>query len=286
MVASTCASASRGSKRRRRPTSSALRTGRSMAGPFALDEVERYAERFKRQQQVREEDRGVDLDTVDGLQRHLGREFRLPADLQQGVPGADGAVLGHVAAGLPHEPDRGVVGRQAPAGAQEGVIHRALWYYPRHVGVRRRGLPAACADALPEILARRARLREHLRPAYVQRQAGRRAAPVVLVPHAARRTRGPAGARRGGDAGDRVEQSRSGVRLGDHAEGSAAAASARQPSRPVPIGPQAAASGAAGRKRRRGHARTRGRCGRRRAGGRGSRCRAARDAQRAVGNIP
>ena len=35
---------------------------------------------------------------------------------------ADGAVLGHVAARLPHQPDRRDVGRLATAGAEEGAV--------------------------------------------------------------------------------------------------------------------------------------------------------------------
>ena len=39
---------------------------------------------------------------------------------------ANGPVLGHVAARLPHQPDRRDVGRLAPAGLQEGAIHQGL----------------------------------------------------------------------------------------------------------------------------------------------------------------
>ena len=92
--------------------------------PFALDEVEGQAHRLERQQQIGEEDRGVDVDAADRLQRDLGGEVGLPADLQQRIPLAKRAVLGHVAAGLAHEPDRRGVHRLAPAGLQEsGVGH-------------------------------------------------------------------------------------------------------------------------------------------------------------------
>ncbi len=41
------------------------------------------------------------------------------ADLEQRIALAQGAVLGHVAAGLPHEPDGRGVDRLAPAGFEE-----------------------------------------------------------------------------------------------------------------------------------------------------------------------
>ena len=90
---------------------------------FALDEIERDAERLERQEQIREEDGGVDLDAVDRLQRHLGGQLRLAADVEQGVPLADRAVLGHVASRLAHEPDRRAVDGLAPAGAEKAVVH-------------------------------------------------------------------------------------------------------------------------------------------------------------------
>ena len=52
-------------------------------GTLALDEVERYSQRVEREQQIREQDGGVDIDPIDRLQRYFRRQLRLPADLQQ-----------------------------------------------------------------------------------------------------------------------------------------------------------------------------------------------------------
>ena len=119
MASSTCASASRGSKRR-----DAVEVG---LGPqrlldrraFALDEVERNAHRLERQQQIGEQDRRVDVDAADRLQRDFGREVGRAADVEQRMALAQGAVLAHVAAGLAHEPDRRRVDRLQPAGFEE-----------------------------------------------------------------------------------------------------------------------------------------------------------------------
>ena len=92
---------------------------------FALDEVERNAHRFEREQQVREQDGRVHLDRLDRLHGDLGGELRLAADLKQGVSFAKRAVGGHVAAGLSHEPDRRRIDRFAPAGSQKAVVHAA-----------------------------------------------------------------------------------------------------------------------------------------------------------------
>ena len=85
---------------------------------FALDEVERNAHRLERQQQIGEQDGGVDLDPPDGLQRDFGRQIRRAAQLQKCVVLAEGAVFRHVASGLPHEPDGRAVDGFAPARAQ------------------------------------------------------------------------------------------------------------------------------------------------------------------------
>jgi hypothetical protein len=87
--------------------------------PFALDEVEGQSHRLERQEQIREENGGVDVDAADRLKGHRGREIRMAADVQQRVTLAQRAVLGHVPPSLTHEPDRGRVHRLAPAGFQE-----------------------------------------------------------------------------------------------------------------------------------------------------------------------
>ena len=53
---------------------------------FAFDEVERQAHRFEGQQQVREDDGGVDVDGVDRLQGDAGGQLGRPTELEEGVP--------------------------------------------------------------------------------------------------------------------------------------------------------------------------------------------------------
>ena len=51
--------------------------------PLSFDEIERKPHRFERQEQIREQDRRVDLETPDRLQRDFGGQVRYAADLQQ-----------------------------------------------------------------------------------------------------------------------------------------------------------------------------------------------------------
>jgi hypothetical protein len=62
---------------------------------------------------VREHDGSVQTEAIDGLDGDLAGEVGVCAELEEGDPLADGAVLGQVAAGLAHEPDGGPVGGQA-----------------------------------------------------------------------------------------------------------------------------------------------------------------------------
>ena len=99
------------------------RPNRALDGrALALDEVERDAHRLERQEQVGKQDGGVDLDATQGLQGDFGREIRRAAQLQKGVFLAEGAVFRHVAAGLPHEPDRCLVDGFTPARAQKPAL--------------------------------------------------------------------------------------------------------------------------------------------------------------------
>ena len=91
--------------------------------PLALLEPEGDAQRIEREQQVREEDGGVDLDGVDRLQGHLGRELGLAADIEQAVAFAQRAVGAHVASRLAHEPHRRGVDRLAAACPEEAIVH-------------------------------------------------------------------------------------------------------------------------------------------------------------------
>ena len=66
-------------------TSAADRMGFVDRRAFAFDEIELEAHRREGEQQVGEEDRGVDVDDVDRLQRDVDGELRLAAELEQRV---------------------------------------------------------------------------------------------------------------------------------------------------------------------------------------------------------
>ena len=89
---------------------------------FSGGEVEWQAHDFKGQQQISEDDGGIDAEKFRGCDGDFGGECRLLADFQKRVLLADCAVLGHVASGLAHEPDGSAVDRQGFAGADEGGI--------------------------------------------------------------------------------------------------------------------------------------------------------------------
>ena len=72
---------------------------------FALKKIEGDAHRFERQEQIGKENRGVHVDAAHRLQRDRSREVRCTTNIEQGIPLAELAVLAHVAAGLPHEPN-------------------------------------------------------------------------------------------------------------------------------------------------------------------------------------
>src|SRR5207342_1716365 len=73
--------------------------------PDVLDELDVDPHPENREHDVREHHRRVDAVCAHRLERHLGAELRLAADLEQAVPLAQLAVLRQRAAGLAHEPD-------------------------------------------------------------------------------------------------------------------------------------------------------------------------------------
>ena len=74
---------------------------------------------FERKQEVGEDDRGVDSKKFGGCDGDCGGEFGLLANLEQRMLLANGAVLGHVASGLAHEPDGSAIDGLRLAGANE-----------------------------------------------------------------------------------------------------------------------------------------------------------------------
>ena len=91
--------------------------------PFAGDEAQLQAHRLDRQQQVGEDDGGIDVEDLDRLQRDRRGQIRPLAHLEDAVLGADLAVLLQVPAGLPHEPHRPHIGRPAAAGIEKSAVH-------------------------------------------------------------------------------------------------------------------------------------------------------------------
>ena len=77
--------------------------------PRAFADFETYiaAERVGNDQDVGEDDRGVEVEAADRLQSDFGGEVRREAKIEKAAGlGADFAVFRQIAAGLPHHPDR------------------------------------------------------------------------------------------------------------------------------------------------------------------------------------
>src|SRR6185312_149555 len=122
---------------------------------FAFEKVERNAHRLERQQQIGKQDRRVDVDAPDGLESDGGSEIRSAADVEQGMPLAERAILAHVSSRLAHEPDgRGVyrlssTGLKEPARTRVGqcVTFRRLCARPTrsssHSGLNRNSAPSS-----------------------------------------------------------------------------------------------------------------------------------------------
>ncbi len=87
-------------------------------------EAQPGAHGVERQQDVGEDDRGVDAEAPHRLQGDLGGELGRAAEGEEVHPLAQGAVLGEVAARLPHQPNRTPLGGLVPARPEEEVAHR------------------------------------------------------------------------------------------------------------------------------------------------------------------
>src|SRR5215831_9527098 len=84
--------------------------------------MKRQTHDFEGQQQVREDDGGIDAKYFRGRDRDFGCQRRSLANLQQRMLLSHGAIFRHVTTGLPHEPHRSSVHRLPFAGANEGGI--------------------------------------------------------------------------------------------------------------------------------------------------------------------
>ena len=96
--------------------------GSWMTGPSPLANSNGAPIGSSGQEDVGEEDRRVDAEH-ERLERDLSGELGRLAELEQRVLLAQRAVLGHVAAGLAHEPDGRRVDGLAAAGAEEAIVH-------------------------------------------------------------------------------------------------------------------------------------------------------------------
>ena len=93
-------------------------------GAFSRGKMKGQAHDFEGKQQVGKDDGGVDAENFSGGDGDFGGERGLLADFEQGILLADGAVLGHVASSLPHEPDGSAIDGLGFAGANEEGIRR------------------------------------------------------------------------------------------------------------------------------------------------------------------
>ena len=81
--------------------------------------MKRQAHDFEREQKVGENDGGIDAEKFSGGDGDFGGERGILANLEQRVLLANGAVFGHVASGLAHEPDGRAVDWLRFTGADE-----------------------------------------------------------------------------------------------------------------------------------------------------------------------
>src|SRR6267142_89749 len=82
--------------------------------PFSRLKTQAQPQRLERQQDVGEYDRGIDAEARHGLQRDLGGELGIMAQIEDGMALPELAVLRHVPTRLPHEPDWSDVGAFPP----------------------------------------------------------------------------------------------------------------------------------------------------------------------------
>ena len=104
----------------RREFASELATEKLSPTPAPKSKLD--AERLEGQEQVGEKNGRVEVDRLDRLQRDLRRKVRGPAELEQRVPFAQGPVVGHVTARLPHQPNGRMRYGLAKKGAEKYVV--------------------------------------------------------------------------------------------------------------------------------------------------------------------
>src|SRR5262249_27228637 len=80
--------------------------------------LQSHAERLDQEQDVGEQNRGIDAQAVNRLEGHLGGSLGILAELEEAVAGAHRAVFGKEPARLAHQPERRE-GGSFPAGGTE-----------------------------------------------------------------------------------------------------------------------------------------------------------------------
>ena len=100
-----------------------LQSKRSLGSTDLLrDHLDLQSEGLRDDEDVGEDDGGVEGEPADGLQRDLGGELGRAADLEELVLLAELAELGEVAAGLPHHPHRRPLHGLAAGRPKEEVV--------------------------------------------------------------------------------------------------------------------------------------------------------------------
>ena len=92
--------------------------------PFTFGKFQIQSHRFERQENIRENNGGVERKALDRLQSDLSSQFGCLAHLENRMAGAQASIFGHVPTGLPHEPHRRTIHRFPPAGLEEAIIHK------------------------------------------------------------------------------------------------------------------------------------------------------------------
>ncbi len=101
---------------------------------LALLKMHTLPKRVRNNENVGEDDRGIEIKPPHRLQRHLGREFRRKAELKEGTHLLSQlAVFWKVAPGLPHQPDRRRIDRLASENPQQfrALAHAAIIFLKR-----------------------------------------------------------------------------------------------------------------------------------------------------------
>src|SRR5262249_58644308 len=93
-------------------------------GPVTFAEADRLPKPVRHDQDVREQDRGIEPEAADRLQADLDGELGIEAEIEKAAgAGPDRPVFRQIAAGLPHQPDRRTLaGLAAPPPPHEAVL--------------------------------------------------------------------------------------------------------------------------------------------------------------------